>query len=262
MVRVAVRPENVKRAGQLLRQLVGAGEAAGLALKPGADSMTWDAAGESVAFELTEAADQVEHVATDKELTAHAKWQREREATRERYGYWSSYGEPRIPKWEQQYNGRLAVRLERVRIRSEQDPWGKPIRGTFADSRTRQVARMVPAIVAAVAATAAGKANNAAYEERRRVAEEATRLRRQEDERRRYEWQRAGKIIEELIDMEREAERLCQWLSKTAVPGPCLPRTGRLMEVAEGRLAQLQSQLGSEAIERRLAAAHLFEALT
>ena len=124
--------------------------------------MAWHCAGESVAFEIAEAADQVEHVATTKEPAAHAKWQRQCEQTHERYGYWSTYSEPKIPKWEQQYNGRLAVQLENVRIKSEQDPWGKPIRGTFADSRTRDVLRMVPSIVAAIAATAAAKRINAA----------------------------------------------------------------------------------------------------
>lgn len=258
LIHVAVRPQSLERAEQLLRQLVAAGEAAGFELKPGADAIEWHCAGERVAFEIAEAADQVEHVATEQELAAHAKWQRKREEDHKRWGYWSSCGEPKIPKWEQQYNGRLAVRLEKLRIKSEQDPWGKPIRGTFADSRTRDVTRMVPSIVAAIAATAAAKRNNAAYEERRRIAEEAAARRWQEEERRRYEWQRAGKLVDELIDHERQVVRLQRWLRRVRSRGPLLARTGHLADLVERRIEQLQDQIGSEALERRLERERLF----
>jgi hypothetical protein len=257
-IQVAVRPQTLQRAEQLLRQLVGSGEAAGFELKRGVDAMSWHCGGESVAFEVTEAADQVEHEATDKELAALAEWQREREDTHKRYGYWSSYGEPKIPKWEQRYNGRLAVRLENVRIKSDQDPWGQPIRGTFADSRTRDVARMIPSIVAAIATTAAAKRNNAAYDERRRIAEEAAKQRWQEEERRRYEWQRAGKILDELFEIERQADGLRLWLDRLRGRGPGLPRTDKLVALVERRLDQLQQQLSNEALERRLERERMF----
>jgi hypothetical protein len=220
--------------------------------------MSWHCGGESVAFEVTEAADQVEHEATDKELAALAEWQREREDTHKRYGYWSSYGEPKIPNWEQRYTGRLAVRLENVRIKSDQDPWGQPIRGTFADSRTRDVARMIPSIVAAIATTAAAKRNNAAYDERRRIAEEAAKQRWQEEERRRYEWQRAGKILDELFEIERQADGLRLWLDRLRGRGPGLPRTDKLVALVERRLDQLQQQLSNEALERRLERERMF----
>jgi len=259
LLAVAVRPELLTRVEQLLRALAAAGEAAGLELRADADAIAWHCDGETVAFELVEAADHVEHVATENELAAHAKWQREREETHKRYGYWSNYGEPKIPKWEEQYNGRLAIRLEKVRIKSEQDPWGQPIRGTFADSRTRDVIRMIPSIVAAIAAIAAAKVNNAAYDERRKAAEEEARRRRQEEERRRYEWQRAGKLIEDLIETQREAARLGEWLAGVLSAGSLPPRTLRLIEVAERRLTKLRQDLSVEALETKLETAHLFE---
>lgn len=126
LVKVQVRPDSVERAAALLTALVAAGEQAGLALVKSDGGAAWSYGGQTVGFELVEAA-QVEHVATDKELAAVAKWRRERDETHKRYGYWSDYGEPKIPKWEQRYQGRLMVRLEDVRVKTERYRWGEPI---------------------------------------------------------------------------------------------------------------------------------------
>ena len=227
-------------------------------LTPGPDAVAWESNGELVYFGLHEAADQVEHIATEKELAAHAKWERERLETHKRYGYWSSYGEPKIPKWEQQYNGRLAITLEKVRIKSEQDPWGRAIRGTFADSRNRDVARMIPSIVGAIAASAAAKRSNAAYQERKRIADDEARRRWQEEERRRYEWQRAGKVLDELIDIERKADAIERWLTRIRADGASGPRMEQFVKLVDAQLKGLRDSLGAEALEKRLEAARLF----
>jgi hypothetical protein len=258
LISTALRPESLERAEQIVRQLVAAGEAAGFELKSGLDAMAWHTGGEVVGFELAEAADQVEHIATEKELAAHENWQRDREETHKRFGYWSNYGEPKIPKWEQCYNGRIAIILEKVRIRSEQDPWGKPIRGTFADSRTRDVSRMLPSIIGAIAATAAAKINNSAYEERRRVAEALARQRWEEEERRRYQWERVGKVVKDLIELEEKAQGIQRLLDRIRV-GDTLPsRLAQFVETVEAQLAEIDRKLGIEELERRLEMAHLF----
>lgn len=259
LIAIAVRPQMLPRAEAVLRQLVGTGEAAGLALTPGTDAMAWQSAGETVAFALVEAVDRVAHVATERELAALAKWRREREETHRRFGYWRDWGEPRIPKWEEQYNGRLAVRLEKVRIKSEQNPWGRVMRGTFADSRTRDVMRAIPSVVATVAALAAAKRSNAAYEQRRRAAEEAARRRWEEEERRRICWERAGQVLDELIELDRRAAAIRQWLGRVRGGRPLQARSLQFMALAEEHLAQVEDRLGSAALERRLEAARLFD---
>jgi len=87
-VRVAVRPESLERAGEVLRQFVAAAETAGLRLAKHEGGAAWHCDGETVGFELVEVPDQLPHVATERELSAVAKWKRDREETHRRYGYW------------------------------------------------------------------------------------------------------------------------------------------------------------------------------
>lgn len=79
LVNMAVRPETLERAGQILTKLVAAGEAAGLKLVKAGQGAAWLCDGQAVSFELIEVADQVEHVATAKELAAVEKWKRDRD---------------------------------------------------------------------------------------------------------------------------------------------------------------------------------------
>lgn len=70
LVRVEVRRDSVARAAAVLTGLAAAGEQAGLALVKAEGGVAWGYAGQTIAFALIEAADQVEHVATQKELAA------------------------------------------------------------------------------------------------------------------------------------------------------------------------------------------------
>ena len=65
---MAVRPEAIERAGELLRKLVGDGERVGLALTAVDGAVAWFYDGETVGFELVEAPDQMPHTPTEKEL--------------------------------------------------------------------------------------------------------------------------------------------------------------------------------------------------
>lgn len=144
---VTMRPASLERAGRILDELVAAAMTAGVQLDVRQGSACWLVDGETVTFELVELADKVEHVATDKELAAHAKWKREREEYHRRYNYWRDWGEPKIPKWEDRYQGRLAIRLEEVRVRTERSWWGPAIRRQFADRSTCEVAKDIPRVV-------------------------------------------------------------------------------------------------------------------
>jgi hypothetical protein len=155
VVSMAVRRESLERAGALLRAFVAAGEGAGLTLVKHDGAVAWLCDDEYIGFDLIEVPDRVEHVATQRELDAVAKWKREREQTHKRYGYWQDWGEPKIPAWEQRYQGRLAIRLEEVRIQSERSPWGETMMRTFSDTRTRDVIKMIPRAVATIAAMSA-----------------------------------------------------------------------------------------------------------
>lgn len=119
LISLAVRPESAGRAARILRHLAEAADIAGIGLNATGRPAVWQFEGEDVSFTFEEAADRVEHVATDKELRAVARWEAEREAYFKRSGYWRDWGKPEIPKWEERYQGRLAVRLEEVRVLSD-----------------------------------------------------------------------------------------------------------------------------------------------
>jgi hypothetical protein len=198
-VRVAVRPESLERASEILEQLVAQAERAGLSLTRSEGAAAWLCDGEMVEFELAEAPDQVEHIATEKELAAVAKWQREREDYHRRYGYWKDWGEPKIPKWEQRYQGRLSIKLEDVRIKRDDYWWGKPMRRTFAESRTRQLTKAMPRIISTIAAMAAAKRHNLEFDARRRAAEEEAARQRAAAERRRQLEQKAVTVLDNYL---------------------------------------------------------------
>jgi len=113
LISVAVRPDCVERAARILRLLVDAAESNGITLDATRRAAVWQCQGEDVTFSFEEVADRVEHEPTEKELRAVARWEAERQATFKRYGYLREYGCPKIPKWEERYQGRLAVRLKR-----------------------------------------------------------------------------------------------------------------------------------------------------
>lgn len=258
-VQVAVRPESIERAGNLLRDLVEAGERSGLRLVKHQGGACWFCDDESIQFEIIEVADQVEHVATQKELDAVATWKREREETHRRYGYWRDWGEPKIPKWEKRFQGRLAVKLEKVRIESERSPWGDTMIGTFADSRTRQVAKVIPRILATIAAMAAAKKSNRVFEARRREAAEEARRQWAEQERRRLEDQQAAVLLEQLLSEKSSAEQLRGLLDQLCAMDSPTPRLASFVRWAEERLRRLESGFAAATLDQRLAKAGLFE---
>ncbi|GAA3894788.1 hypothetical protein GCM10022276_12390 [Sphingomonas limnosediminicola] len=203
--------------------------------------------------------DQVEHVATEKELAAVAKWRRERDERHRRYGYWADWGDPKIPKWERLYQGRLMVRLEDVRLKTERYRWGETMQRSFAESRVRKLEPAIPRILATIAAMAAAKTSNAAFDERERIAAAEEAKRRADAERRRKHEQSAAALLDELMELQSRADRLRALLvalRRTESGG----RVGRLLEWTEGRLEGLEQSLGGSALEQRLEKAGLFDA--
>jgi hypothetical protein len=260
-VRMAVQLDSLERATITLEKLVSEGERAGISLTKSDEGVAWLCNGETVGFELVEAADQVEHVATENELAAVAKWQRERENYHRRYGYWKDWGEPKIPKWEQRYQGRLAVKLEDVRIKSDRSYWrGEPMRRTFAETRTRDLTRSIPAILATIAAMAAAKRHNREFDDRRRAAEAVVARQRAEAERRRELEAKAVVLLEQRLDEKAQLERLRAFLMSREEARHMLPeRTKRLLDWAEARRATFEAKLDPVGLEQRLVAAGLFE---
>lgn len=157
LITASMRPDSVERARKVLEALDAAAQAAGFSLGHDGDRAAWLAHGEHVGFEIAEVADRHEHTPTEAELQSVAKWEAEEEARFKRYGYRSGYGRPLIPKWEQRFEGRLAVRLEEVRIRTEAQYWGPTVPRTFTDTKTRDLLNMIPRIVSTIAAIAVAK---------------------------------------------------------------------------------------------------------
>lgn len=260
VLRVAIRSESLERAEAILEKLVSAGERGGFSLVKSDDGAVWSCNGETVAFELVEAADRIQHIATEKELAAVAKWKREREEYHRRYGYWKDWGEPKIPKWEQVYQGRLAIKLEEVGIKTDRSYWrGELIRGTFAETRTRDLARSIPAILSAVAAMAAAKQHNREFDKRREAAEAEAARRRAAIERRRRMEERASSLLDQLVGERTRLEQLRSLVNLLKSSEPTLKERGkRLLDWADARVVSLEAQLGADHLEQRLTAAELF----
>lgn len=258
-VRVAVRQESLERAGEILRQFVAAGETAGLRLTKHEGGAAWLCDGETVEFELVEVTDQVPHVATDAELRAVATWKREREETHRKYGYWRDWGEPRIPKWEHRFQGRLAIKLEKVRIQSERSPWGDAIMSSFADSRTRMIIKIIPRIVGAIGAIAAAKKANRKFEARRRAAAEQVAREYAEMQRRRAHEQKTVGLFDTLV-AEQEAEtRLRSLADALRAKHGGRSRVAEFLNWLDRKLIEMEAASSPEALENRLAEAGLFE---
>ncbi|GAO40685.1 hypothetical protein SCH01S_51_00160 [Sphingomonas changbaiensis NBRC 104936] len=262
LITAAMRPDSAERARKVLEALDAAAQAAGFSLGYEGDRAAWRARGEHVGFEIAEVADRYEHTPTEAELKAVAKWEAEEEARFKRYGYRSGYGRPQIPEWEQRFEGRLAVRLEEVRIRTENQYWGPTIPRTFTDTKTRDLLNMIPRIMSTIAAIGVAKRENREADERRRIADEQAAIRRAEQERRaRVERQRTD-LLERLLDDHGKLVRLEAFVAAFRAPTPDpseFPHTARFRLWLEERLARLRASLASGAVEDRLSRSSLFE---
>lgn len=262
-ITVIVRPESASRAQQILELLVSSARAAGVTLVEGKQGAVWKVEGEEVSFELIEVADRIEHIPTEFELKAVAKWEAEREAYRKRTGYDRDWGRPYIPKWEERYQGRLAIRLEEVRIRTENEYWGPAIRGKFADAKNRDVIKSIPKIVSSIAAIAVAKRENREADERRRLAREEAERRRAEVERRAELERKRNSTLEMLMTEHQEAIRLEGYLLslERAVGDRQAPeQVARFMRWLGEKLERLQTAATPESINARLSSERLFEA--
>lgn len=258
LVRTAIRPATCDRAKLVLLRLIGAGEAAGLELAKGTGGACWTIDGEQVGFELVEVPDQVEHVATRQELAAVERWERERQERHRRTGYLSEWGEPKIPKWDQVYKGRLAIKLEEVRILRDDSWCSDAMRRTFSDTRTKDIFHLIPRVIAAVAAMAAAKKHNRGVEARRLAAEEKARAEREELERLRFQHQKAQLLVGELVVETARIEQARGLLSYLESCGPLPSRTAGFLDWLREDLLAAERRISVEVMEQRLAKADLF----
>lgn len=259
MITARVRPDSIKRAWCILAQLVAVSERAGFALDACKGPAFWRVNGKTIGFELVEIADKVPHVPTEKELAALAKWKREHEDHHRRYGYWRDWGEPKIPKWEERYQGRLAIRLEEVRIRSERSWWGTAIRRQFADRKNRDVRKDIPRIVETVAAIAVAKRENREFEERQRLEAAERERQRLEAERRGLLEEKRVQMLEQLLSEQAEVEQLETLVRLLENSPERFPRVEGLLGWTRERLARKTYRLSPVALEERLAQAKLFD---
>lgn len=261
LVAIAVRPGSVPRAQALLTGLVRSARLAGITLIAAPDGARWLAEGEQVAFTFGELADRVEHEPTERELRALEKWEAERAACLKRTGFDSSWGRPRVPRWEARFQGRLGFTLEAVRDRTTHEYGGPVLRTAFNDTRTRDIGKALPQVVAAIAAIAATKRGNATADaERRRARAEAEQRRRAAELTAARERQREAGLAA-LLARHAEGRALAAWLSDLAARGGTAPlpaRVGRLETWAAARLARWNEAAAPDRLEGWLAERELF----
>lgn len=260
-IAIAVRPESAERAKMLLSALVQAATGAGMRLEHGASGAQWAAEGAQVSFAVHELADRVEHVPTEQELRAVDKWEVERQASFKRTGYLSDWGRPYIPKWEERYQGRLGFVFEEVRDRTQHEYGGPALRGKFADTKVRDVAKSIPQIVAAIAEMAVIKRENAVADAARKAAREEAERRRREAERRAALEKKREEGFAALLEVQaRQVELtglladLDGWIGAEAVP----PRLARLRRWLEVRRDGLVAATSPDGLEAWLAKCNLF----
>lgn len=258
LIAVSIRPASVSRARLVLERLHSAAVAAGMTLEVRDGKAVWDTDGEAVSFELRELADRYEHVATESELRALAKWEEKRAETHRRYGYLSDYGRPHIPKWEDRYQGRLGIRLEEVRVQKDQSWWGDVIARSFSDTKTRDLLNAVPKIVSTIAAIAVAKGENRNVEARRRAAEAEAQRRRAESQRQAAPEKDRGDFFAKLLDERIGLERLESYLAVLVQPEEGLPHLQRYRLWLSERLDRLRSRVTAAELEDRLVASELF----
>ncbi|WP_395459871.1 hypothetical protein ACHMW5_36005 (plasmid) [Azospirillum melinis] len=260
VIRVTARPVSVGRVGVVLDELARAAASRGVVLDAREGSARFEVEGETVTVELMEVADKVAHTATPAELQALAVWEAKQEADRKRYGHASGWGRPHIPKWEERHQGRLAVRLEEVRVRRD-SPWGPAMRRTYADHGRRKLEAMAVTIVAEVVAMAVTKQENRdADERRRREAEEQARRRAEAERRAALEKRRSAALDELIVEHERvrQLERYVIALDAALAGTEIPPRVGRFVRWLHARLDRLKPEMAPAALETRFESRGLF----
>lgn len=261
LIAMAVRPETAARAQLLLTSLIEAAQRADITLVAAPGGARWLAEGEQVEFALQELTDRQEHVPTEKELRAVARWEAERAAYLKRTGYDNSWGKPHIPKWEERFQGRLGFVLEAVRDRTTHEYGGPTLRSAFNDTKTRDVAKSIPQVVAAIAAIAVTKRENAVADEARRLARATAEQRRRAAERAaaRERAQEAGLAV--LLSGHAQRRALAEWLADLAArhgDTPLPVRVARLQAWATARLARWDEAAAPPGLEGWLADQNLF----
>lgn len=261
LISVALRPECVDRAARILSLLADAAAQAGIVLDTTKRSAAWQCEGEDVSFSFEEVADRVEHEATEQELRAVARWEAHRQATFKRHGHLREYGCPKIPKWEERFQGRLAVRLEEVRVLSDERWWGEPIRRSFADGKKQDLVAMIPRILATAAAIAVAKRDNRGVEERRRLAAEEARRERERVERINARERGRIALFEQFVSEHQRLLQIETCLNTLARHGAGAeaPRSQRLLAWARDQVARVRDQTFGAGLEARLGGQHLFE---
>jgi hypothetical protein len=261
LVTISVRPETVPRAQTILSQLVQLAHRAGVHLVATDGGATWNVDGIPVGFGLHEITDRLEHIPTEKERRAVAKWEAEAAAYFKRTGYSRDWGRPNIPKWEERYQGRLSVILEEVRDRTTNAYWGAALRRKFSDSKTRDVTKALPQVVATIAAMGVTKRENAAADEARRIIHEENERRRRETERRAAIEHARQAGLKELLAHHATRSELANWLThfERQFAGRSAPqRVERLQKWAQERLASLDAAVEPNSLEQWLLAKGLF----
>jgi len=261
VVMIAIRPDSTARAKVLLTSLVEAAAKAGVTLVAAPGGARWLAEGEQVAFEFREVPDKLQHHPSEKEIRALERWEAERAVYLKRTGFDYTWGKPHIPKWEERFQGRLAFVLEAVRHRTSLERGAPSRRSTFSDTKTRDLAKAIPQVVAEIAAIAVIKRENTAVDEARQRSRAEAEQRRLTAERvaARERAQEAGLSL--LLSGYAKRRELAEWLAdlaKRSSGAPLPPRVARLQAWATERLVREEEAAMPLTIERWLADQMLF----
>lgn len=251
-----VSPDSLPRLRTVLYRLIASSEVQGFTLEDGGQSARFVGHDETISISISETSRRVKHVATAKEKSAVAAWQR-RSSNRANSWNWDD-GDPypQIPDWDYTCTGQLGIELSKVYM-----PGGRNPRSSWRDGKTQRLEELAPEIaigmvVLATAQREAERLHKEAEDERKKA-----RLEREKPYRIKHIAKRRGEsldlILDEMIKLE-HFRQMVGTLRASVLGDAAKPRVAEFLRWSEEELQVREQRLTSLGLERRFEEASLF----
>lgn len=243
---VDIGSAHIERAIRILDTLARAFAAQGVELVPNVSAMVITSNGEKITFRLKEYVRRDKHVPTPDELEAE-----ERRRKRLAITWDSPYGRA-YPEWDFVRTGQLSLEIENQYVVG--------LRRTWKDGKHQRLEKLVGEIVAGILAYAVALQLRAEEQARRhRNYERMSRIRARARARDEREEQRQ-KVLDELVAISAEADKLRIWLTELNrwLPRPDTEDLTRFVEWARDRLNYLEHAVNPDVIAQSLKERELF----
>jgi len=249
---VTVHQVSIERAITFLHNMALGLDERGLSLKPAGSKMKLSVGPDEITFNLTERSRRQKHVPTAEEQALYERNQARRERAFARNDIDVAWAIPYQPPWDE-YD-----RIYESQLLFAVDGWGQGLRRSWSDGKQQTVEKMLHSSIldGLQMLLAYEKEDREEREERIRQSEELARRRQLLKLRRECEEKRK-KYLQELIDAEREATYIRNWLASVE-NADISTEFGRMLSWAKHRLHNLEPLTDPEVVCTNLRDAELF----